>query len=57
MATHLSIWYLIYLAYAHASVASRMHISFWYLIFACFGCVVINHKKWGECKENEPRVI
>jgi hypothetical protein len=31
--------------------------SNWYLIniaYACFGCVVINHKKWGDCKESGP---
>jgi hypothetical protein len=47
MTTYLSIWYLIHLAYAHASIASRIHISFWYSIFANFVCVVINHQK-GE---------
>jgi hypothetical protein len=39
----MSIWYLIHLAYAHASKATRVHISIQYSIFACFGCVVINH--------------
>jgi hypothetical protein len=24
------------------------------LIFACFGCVVINHQKGGDCRENGP---
>jgi FtsZ-binding cell division protein ZapB len=28
-----------------------------FVIFACFGCVVINHQKGGDCKENGPRVI
>jgi hypothetical protein len=23
-------------------------------IFACFSCVVINHQKGGDCKENDP---
>jgi hypothetical protein len=45
MTTYLSIWYLINLAYAHASIASILHITFSYLIFVCFGCVVINPKK------------
>jgi hypothetical protein len=31
-----------------------LYISFCYLIFACFGCVVINHQKGEDCKENEP---
>jgi hypothetical protein len=26
-----------------------------FLLFACFGHVVINHKKWGDCKENGPQ--
>jgi hypothetical protein len=46
------IWYLIHLAYAHASIASRVHIYFCYLIVACFGRVVINYQKMGHCKEN-----
>jgi hypothetical protein len=25
-----------------------------YLIFAYFGCVVINHQKWGDCKKKGP---
>jgi hypothetical protein len=29
-----------------------VHISIRYLIFACFGCVVINHQKRGDCKKN-----
>jgi hypothetical protein len=57
MTTYLSIWSIILLAYAHASIASRMHILFWYLIFDCFGFVVITHQKWGDCKENEPQSI
>jgi hypothetical protein len=24
------------------------------VLFACFGCVVINHQKGGDCKENGP---
>jgi hypothetical protein len=28
-----------------------------FVIFACFGCVVINHQKRGDCKENGPRAI
>jgi hypothetical protein len=28
-----------------------------FVIFACFGCVVINHQKGRDCKENEPRAI
>jgi hypothetical protein len=28
-----------------------------FVIFACFGCVVINHQKGGDCKENGPRTI
>jgi hypothetical protein len=27
------------------------------MIFACFGCVVINHQKGGDCKENGLRAI
>jgi hypothetical protein len=27
------------------------------ILFACFGCVVINHQKGGDCKENGPRAI
>jgi hypothetical protein len=27
------------------------------VLFACFGCVVINHQKGGDCKENGPRAI
>jgi hypothetical protein len=26
-----------------------------FLLFACFGHVVINHKKGGDCKENGPQ--
>jgi hypothetical protein len=26
-------------------------------MFACFGCVVINHQKDKDCKENGPRPI
>jgi hypothetical protein len=28
-----------------------------FVIFACFGCVVINHQKGGDCKENGPQAI
>jgi hypothetical protein len=28
-----------------------------FVIFACFGCVVINHQKGGDYKENGPRAI
>jgi hypothetical protein len=28
-----------------------------FVIFACFGCVVINHQKWGDCKENGAQPI
>jgi hypothetical protein len=28
-----------------------------FVIFACFGCVVINHQKGGDCKEKRPRAI
>jgi hypothetical protein len=39
-------------------LASRLHIFIqMFVIFACFGCVVINHQKGGDCKENEPRAI
>jgi hypothetical protein len=35
--------------------ASRLHIFIQMLVlFACFGCVVINHQKGGDCKENGP---
>jgi hypothetical protein len=27
------------------------------VLFSCFGCVVINHQKGGDCKENGPRAI
>jgi hypothetical protein len=27
------------------------------IIFACFGCVVINHQKGRDCKENGPQAI
>jgi hypothetical protein len=38
--------------------ASRLHIFIQMLVlFACFGCVVINHQKGGDCKENGPRAI
>jgi hypothetical protein len=56
MTSYLSIWYLIHLAYVHASMASRVYISNLYLIFAFFGCAVINQQK-GDCKENGPRPI
>jgi hypothetical protein len=52
--TKLSICYLIHPAYAHASIASRVHVLVQYLIFSCFGCVVINHQKDGDCEENGP---
>ena len=39
-------------------LASRLHIFIQILVlFACFGCVVINHQKGGDCKENGPRAI
>jgi hypothetical protein len=39
-------------------LASRLHIFIQMIvIFACFGCVVINNQKWGDCKENGPRAI
>jgi hypothetical protein len=39
-------------------LASRLHILIqMFVIFACFGCVVINHQKGGDCKEHGPRVI
>jgi hypothetical protein len=39
-------------------LASRLHIFIqMFVIFACFGCVVINHQKGGDCKENGPRAI
>jgi hypothetical protein len=39
-------------------LASRLHIFIeMFIIFACFGCVVINHQKGGDCKENGPRAI
>ena len=39
-------------------LASRLHIFIQILVlFACFGCVVINHQKGGDCKENGPRSI
>jgi hypothetical protein len=39
-------------------LASRLHIfNQLFVIFACFGCVVINHQKGGDCKENGPRTI
>jgi hypothetical protein len=28
-----------------------------FVIFACFGCVVINYQKGGECKKNGPWAI
>jgi hypothetical protein len=27
------------------------------VLFDCFGCVVINHQKGGDCKENGPQSI
>jgi hypothetical protein len=39
-------------------LASRLHIFIqMFIIFACFGCVVINHQKGGDFKENGPRAI
>jgi hypothetical protein len=39
-------------------LASRLHIFIKILVlFACFGCVVINHQKGGDCKENGPQAI
>jgi hypothetical protein len=39
-------------------LASRLHILIkMFVIFACFSCVVINHQKGGDCKENGPRPI
>jgi hypothetical protein len=39
-------------------LASRLHIFIQILVlFAFFGCVVINHQKGGDCKENGPRAI
>jgi hypothetical protein len=39
-------------------LASRLHTFIQiFVIFACFGCVVINHQKGGDCKENGPRAI
>jgi hypothetical protein len=39
-------------------LASRLQISIeMFVIFVCFGCVVINHQKGGDCKENGPQAI
>jgi hypothetical protein len=39
-------------------LARRLHIFIqMFVIFACFGCVVINHQKGGDCKENGPQAI
>jgi hypothetical protein len=57
MTIYIPIQYLIHLAYAHASILSRVHFSFCYLIFSCFGYVVIHHQKGGDCKENRPQLI
>jgi heme/copper-type cytochrome/quinol oxidase subunit 2 len=39
-------------------LASRLHILIQILVlFACFGCVVINHQKKGDCKENGPQAF
>jgi hypothetical protein len=39
-------------------LASRLYIFIqMFVIFACFGCVVINYQKGGDCKENRPRAI
>jgi hypothetical protein len=43
-----------HIAYAYVSIASRVHISISYSMVACFGCVVINHQKGRDCKENAP---
>jgi hypothetical protein len=48
------IWYLIHLAYAHASIASRVHIYFCFLIVACFGRVVINYQQWDIVRKMDP---
>jgi hypothetical protein len=39
-------------------LGSRLYIVIQIIVlFACFGCVVINHQKRGDCKENGPRAI
>jgi hypothetical protein len=39
-------------------LANRLHIFIkMFVIFACFDCVVINHQKEGDCKENGPQTI
>jgi hypothetical protein len=39
-------------------LASRLHIFIeMFVIFACFGCVIINHQKGGDCKENGLQTI
>jgi hypothetical protein len=39
-------------------LASTLHIFIQILVlFACFGCVVINDQKGGDCKENGPWAI
>jgi hypothetical protein len=40
-------------------LASRLHIFYIkiFVIFARFGCVVINHQKLEDSKENGPRAI
>jgi Na+-driven multidrug efflux pump len=39
-------------------LASILHIFIqMFVIFVCFGCVVINHQKGGDCKENGLRAI
>jgi hypothetical protein len=36
-------------------LASRLLIVIQIIVlFACFGCVVINHQKGGDCNENGP---
>ena len=40
------------LALLHCILASRQFLNFTFLLFACFGRVVINHQKGGDCKEN-----
>jgi hypothetical protein len=38
--------------------SNRLHIFIqMFVIFACFGCVVVNHQKGEDCKENGLRAI
>jgi hypothetical protein len=40
------------------TLASSLHSFIQILVLsACFGCVVINHQKGRDCKENRPRAI